>query len=153
MSKKEVRFSAALTRDQAIATLEALTRALRAGPVRIAADGREVVIAPREVLGLELEVSHKPGKSKLELELTWRDYEGADEENDLRIEPAGIVGAAAEAGEADADADEAGEDAGEGEAAAGDAEADAAAAADADAPAGAEAAPEADGPEGADVVS
>jgi amphi-Trp domain-containing protein len=88
LSKKEVRFSAAVTREQAIVVLERLTAALRAGPVRVAAGDREVVIAPRDVLGLELEVSHKPGKSKLELELSWRELDADDGELGLVIEPA-----------------------------------------------------------------
>ncbi|MEZ4380051.1 MAG: amphi-Trp domain-containing protein [Nannocystaceae bacterium] len=109
MSKKEVRFSAAVTREQAIAALEQLTAALRAGPVRVAAGDRSLVIAPRDVIGLDLEVSHKPGKSKLELELSWRELDADEGDLGLVIEPAPESEAAAEGDDDgdDGDAEEA----------------------------------------------
>ena len=88
MSKKELHFDAAVTLEQAIYYLSRLAESLKTGPVRVSAGDREITIAPRDILGMDLEVSQKREKSKLTLELTWREYPAADIESLLRIEPA-----------------------------------------------------------------
>ncbi|MEZ4450112.1 MAG: amphi-Trp domain-containing protein [Nannocystaceae bacterium] len=107
MSKKDVRFEGALTREQAIGLLDQLTAALRSGAVRISVGDRAVSIAPSDVLGIELEVSQRRGKSKLELELTWREALTAKASGDLVIETAPPV---AEAEDDEASEDEESED-------------------------------------------
>lgn len=91
MSKKELHFEAAVTLEQAIYYLTKLSDALKTGPVRVATGEREIVISPRDILGMELEVTQKRDKSKLLLELSWREYPAADLESLLRIEPAPVV--------------------------------------------------------------
>ena len=125
MSKKELHFDAAVTLEQAIYYLSRLAESLKTGPVRVSAGDREITIAPRDILGMDLEVSQKREKSKLTLELTWREYPAADLESLLRIEPA-----PAEEPEEAADADADAADSDDAEADADDAEHDAAPAAE-----------------------
>jgi len=90
MSKKELHFEAAVTLEQAIYYLTKLSDALKSGPVRVATGEREIIISPRDILGMELDVSQKREKSKLVLELSWREYPAADLDSLLRIEPAPV---------------------------------------------------------------
>jgi len=100
MSTQELRYSAALSREQAAAALEELAAALRTGPVSVGAGDREVVIAPREVIGLELEVSRKGDKGKLELELRWREFSEPGGAHGLRFTPV-LPGGAEQDGDGD----------------------------------------------------
>ncbi len=63
---------AAVSVPQVVEYLEQLVAALKSGAVHVHVGAQELVLGPREVLGLKLRARQKGKRQKLGLELTWR---------------------------------------------------------------------------------
>ncbi|MBA3548063.1 MAG: amphi-Trp domain-containing protein, partial [Nannocystis sp.] len=70
---------AAVSVPQVVEYLEQLVAALKSGAVHVHAGGQELVLGPRDVLGLKLRARQKGKRQKLALELTWRKKQLAPE--------------------------------------------------------------------------
>lgn len=71
MGEKQSTFKANIAREQAATYLEDLAASVRAGTVALSQGDRQVVLNPASSMALELAVSDKKGRQRLELELTW----------------------------------------------------------------------------------
>ena len=72
---------AALTGPQVAEYLEQLAAALKSGAVHVHAGAHELVLGPRDVLGLKLRARQKAKRQKLVLELTWRKKQVSPDES------------------------------------------------------------------------
>jgi amphi-Trp domain-containing protein len=79
MKKNEISVKKSLEVEALAAVLNELAASLRAGTVCVEREGQFVTLIPAEVVDLELEAVRKKNKSKLSLELTWRDVVAHDE--------------------------------------------------------------------------
>lgn len=68
----EVAVEAAVSVPQVVEYLEQLVAALKSGAVHVHVGAQELVLGPREVVGLKLRARQKGKRQKLALELTWR---------------------------------------------------------------------------------
>lgn len=85
MGEKQSTFKANIAREQAAAYLEDLAASLRAGTVALSQGNRQVVLSPARSMALELEVSDKKGRQKLDLELSWYVVPEIESEDSLTI--------------------------------------------------------------------
>jgi len=93
-SRKEVTVEAAVAVPQVVEVLEQLVAALKSGAVHVHVGSQELVLGPRDVLGLQLHARQRGKRQKLALELSWRKKLAAPEERlDLSIRPAPVEAA------------------------------------------------------------
>ncbi len=64
---------------------------LKQGEFVIAGDGNSLAFKPIDIVQLEVELEHKKGKEKLEIELSWKPEGSVEEEDDEEEEAAGTA--------------------------------------------------------------
>lgn len=102
-SHKELIVEAAVPVPQVVEVLEQLVAALKSGAVHVQVGSHELVLGPRDVLGLQLHARQKGKRQKLALELSWRKKRlAADERLDVAIRSAPAAAEAIELVELDA---------------------------------------------------
>jgi amphi-Trp domain-containing protein len=76
-------------RESIVAYLEALTRGLRQGSLKLS-DGKSALeLAPEGLLTLSVRASQKRNRSRLDLRISWTENDGEPDPGDLKIEDAG----------------------------------------------------------------
>lgn len=89
-TRQELKVDGAVELPQAIAYLEQLVQALKAGTAEVRQGDHAIVLGPRGVVGFSLRAVDKGKRQRLALELEWRKFKAPAAELDLTI------GAAAE---------------------------------------------------------
>lgn len=74
--KVEVEFEAVMSRDDAVAYLEAIVVGLKKGEVTVTHGGRELAFTIPSAVEVEVEASRKGDKEELSFELSWRVVDG-----------------------------------------------------------------------------
>jgi len=83
MESKKISLEMDLTREQAIAYLEGIVEALKAGTLEVEQAERKMRLSVPDFLELEVEAKVKKGKAKFGIELSWRDGLSLAEEDEL----------------------------------------------------------------------
>ena len=104
MEKNKVVYKESMQLQQAVEYLQAMIEDLKQGEFVIASDGNSLAFKPMDVVQLEVELEHKKGKEKLEIELSWKPEGSVEEEDEEEEEVAGT--AAGEVGETDTETHE-----------------------------------------------
>jgi amphi-Trp domain-containing protein len=73
MSKEKIKATEIMESSRAIALFEEILHHMKEGGAHFEHDGRSIDLTAREAAEMEIEVKHKDGKQKLELELVWKD--------------------------------------------------------------------------------
>ena len=79
MKKNEVQIKKSLGAEAAAGMLEELAASLRQGTVCVEKGSEFVTLKTAEIMDLELRAALKKNKSKLEIELSWRDIVPVDQ--------------------------------------------------------------------------
>lgn len=89
--KQKVVVEGALQRAEAVAHLERLAQALKAGSVVLQQGADQVRLAPPDILDLKIEAERKADKAKLTVKLSWSGDAryGVDGELSISSDPAG----------------------------------------------------------------
>src|SRR3989339_937583 len=85
MNKKSITSKCALSKDQAIAYLEALAASLKKNQICVEAGDEYVVLEAAENMELEVNAAQKKGKEKIMLELSWTQPMVLENEEQLKI--------------------------------------------------------------------
>lgn len=76
MATEKIKFEGIISREQTIEYLEHILAGLRQSRLLVSMEDTELSLEPADPTRFELSASAKEGKSKLEIELTWkREYE------------------------------------------------------------------------------
>lgn len=73
MSKEKIKAKGIVESDRAIALFEEILTLMKEGGAHFEHDGQSIDLTAGEAAEVEIEVKHKDGKQKLELELVWKD--------------------------------------------------------------------------------
>lgn len=77
--KQKLEFEGSLSRQEAVAQLEALAKGLANGKIQLQAKGQSVELSPSHHYDLELKAASKGSKERLSIELSWRASSDADQ--------------------------------------------------------------------------
>ena len=84
-TRQELKVDGAVELPQAIAYLEQLVQALKAGTAEVRQGDHAIVLGPRGVVGFSLRAVDKGKRQRLALELEWRKFKAPAAELDLTI--------------------------------------------------------------------
>ena len=73
MSKEKIEVKGIVGSGRAIALFEEILNLMKEGGAHFEHDGQSIDLTAGEAAEMEIEVKHKDGKQKLELELVWKD--------------------------------------------------------------------------------
>ena len=80
MEKKKVTYEETMPLERAVDYLQGLVDELKEGGFTIISDEGPLSFKPLEDIELEVELEHKKGKQELEIELSWKAEDYAEEE-------------------------------------------------------------------------
>lgn len=81
--KQKLEFEGSLSRQEAVAQLEALAKGLEKGKIQLQAKGQSIELSPSHHYDLELKAASKGSKERVSIELSWR--ASSDPEQTLKV--------------------------------------------------------------------